>query len=220
LVTEDGWEVETRTVKSATKVADGSYDVTVEDNPNYFGNGFFIPADRVKGELKPGDDITLYVGGNFVRGYEVNEVEWHYMTREEAEAERQEWLAKNEARKKKEFEDNIDDYMSRMVVLPPPFYKRLKAFENKYGFEEFWTESGAYELFVYEQAVLLANAAKKHGGNAKSQAAWIQYFKELPPETQLELVEGMSQDHSGNTFGGMIWFATRYVEGTLETNVG
>lgn len=217
LYTEDGWEVQVRQVKSVKKLDDGTLDVSTYDDPRYFGNGFVIPAERVKGELIPGDRITLYSAGNFIRGYKVNHNEWYYQTKEQAETERKEYLAKMKADKEREFEENIDEWQQSMVGLRPPFYRRLVRFEHSQGFKEFWTNSGPYELFIYLEANKLISAVLAvHPHDMVSQVAWLEEFKAADMDKQKEMFPDVSNDHSGFTHSAMIAFAFAYIEGTLE----
>lgn len=214
--TIDGWEIQSRIAKVVMTLEDGSLNVVTYDHPSYFGNGFVIPSDKVKGLLIAGDAITLYSGGNHIRGYAVNGVLWHYVTKDEAEQERLDWLKNEEIRKQRQFDDNIHKWQDEIKVLYPEFYNRIRKFENQYGYETFWKEGGPYELFIYQEAQKLINRAKVlFPTSPVFQISWVEEFKELPYEKQKAFHPDVSDDHSGNTWHCMIGFAIAYLEGKL-----
>jgi len=60
-----------------------------------------------------------------------------------------------------------------------------------------------YNLFCCEQGILIAEACQTKEN--------IVDFNKLPFEKQLEMVPGLSDDHSGNTFGLSCRFAIAYI---------
>lgn len=204
----DGWPVETGTVGSVDVYDDGGCSVTGKNSWS-----FFINADEIEAVGQPpvADESLVVLGGlgHQIRGIFIGGRQYRYTTREEADREREEWLSDHQRQKEESFYVNISEWLKRKNALDEPFRKRMDRFANK-GFEEFWRESGAYELFTVEQANLLLNRAKARGENP---VEWLEEFYDAKWEKQKEMFPGLDEGHSGNTFGGMVWLAKAVANG-------
>lgn len=202
----DNWPVDTSIIKSVEIEEDGHISITRED-----GWTFGITADEanvIDYTPKVGDDVVVLGGlGRPITGIFINDIQFRYITKAAAEAERQEWL-NNYAREKEErFYANIADWVKRKNTLPDPLKARLDRFANKSGFKEFWLEDGGYELFVVEEAAVLIDVAS----NQEDPVAWIDEFKDMPQEDQGNYY--VDTQHSGNTWHGMIRLARAVLNG-------
>lgn len=159
---------------------------------------------------KVGDKLTVHTkGGTFgtIRGMDLNGKRIFWKTDEELEQERLEWLANNEREKKDRFEKNKAQMDADYEALPDAFKKRIDRFrENN---PDFRVEFESYELFCCMEAVKIADACKT--------PEKVQEFKSLNWDEQMKMVEGLSDGHSGNTFGCAVALAYWYLSD--ENNV-
>ncbi len=159
---------------------------------------------------KVGDKLTVHTkGGTFgtIRGMDLNGSRIFWKTDEELEQERLEWLANNEREKKERFEKNKAQMDADYEALPDAFKKRIDRFRANNP--DFRVEFESYELFCCMEAVKIANACQT--------PEKVQEFKILNWEEQTEMVEGLSDGHSGNTFGCAVALAYLYLSD--ENNV-
>lgn len=201
----DNWPIDEYILTSIIVEDDGGLTLS--------SDGWTFGVTPVEAEGKPvpvvGEKVILLGGfGHQIRGIFIEGDEYRYITKAEAETERERWLADYEDRKRKDFEENISDWLRRKNALIGPFFERIQRFEDK-DFAEFWKESGAYELFVVEQANVLYNLAMTKNDPAE----WLEWFKEVSWETQRENFPDLDEGHSGNTFGGMVALARRVASG-------
>ncbi|MCR4285081.1 MAG: hypothetical protein NUV97_03510 [archaeon] len=153
---------------------------------------------------KAGDEITLHTKGfSLIRGIDVNGKKLYWKTDEDLEKERIEWLRKNEEDKQKRFEVEVEGMDLKYNSLPKVFQERINRFrENN---DRFRIDYEGYELFCCEQAVLIAKACETKEG--------VQKFKDTEKfEEQMKMVPGLSDGHSGNTFGCACSLAYWYLE--------
>lgn len=175
------------TIKSAEPSGEDGYTLSFEE-----GTCIFMPKTDIVPEK--GQKVLLY-GKGFgcrVRGMVVNDQVVYYRTPEEDKEQVQKEVEKTEAKRKKEYLDNLSEYDKRVSKLPPIFQERIIAF-RKYQPNKWCFDFEPYELFVCEQAVLLANHLKTTEN--------IQTFVKKDWKEQREEVPELSEDHSGNTFG-------------------
>ena len=153
---------------------------------------------------KVGDKLTVHTkGGMFgtIRGMDLNGKQIFWKTDEDLEVERLEWLRKNEEEKQQRFKDNVANMDKQYNALPKCFQERIDKFRTNN--ERFRIDYESYELFCCEQAVLIANTCKT--------IAEIQKFANKEWKEQIKQVYGLSNEHSGNTFGASCHLAILYL---------
>lgn len=154
---------------------------------------------------KVGDELTVHTkGGAFgtIRGMDLNGHRIFWKTDDELEAERVEWLRKNEEEKQQKFKDNVSEMDKQYDALPKCFQERIDRFRANN--DRFRLDYESYELFCCEQAVAIANGCKS--------AAGVEEFRKLTWEEQLKRVPELSDGHSGNTFGCAVHLAYWYLQ--------
>ena len=153
---------------------------------------------------KENDLLTVHTKGSAfgtIRGMDINGVPIFYKTDEELETARQKWLTDNENKKQQEFIDNKEKLDSEYEALPDFFKQRIDKF--RVNNDRFRIDYESYELFCCTQAVLIADACKIPEA--------VQDFKGMEWSKQMELVPGLSDGHSGNTFGCAISLAYHFL---------
>ena len=154
---------------------------------------------------KVGDKLTVHTKGSSfgtIRGMDLNGKKIFWKTDEDLETERTEWLRKNEEEKQQKFKDNVDEMDKQYDNLPAFFQKRIDKFRTKN--KRFRIDYESYEMFCCEQAVLIAKSCK-----TKEE---VQAFKREKWDEQIKQVEGLSDGHSGNTFGCSCQLAYLYLD--------
>jgi len=161
--------------------------------------GFFLDSKRFKGKKilpKVGDRIVLYIhGGSAVRGIDIGSTDQEpgknlfFLSDEEINKEREEWLEEHNRQKQEEYERNKDKYQKQYEALPPEFQQRIDEFKKNSKFE---VDLMAYELFCCEQAVLIANCLK----TPEAVKEWAE-----SDESRWNKVPDLDKGHSGNTMG-------------------
>lgn len=127
-----------------------------------------------------------------------------YRTPEEADAKHERWKADWEQEQRESYRRSAASIDAKRAALPEAFKKRLDRFERTS--KDFVTQSLPYELFCCTEAVVLADALKT--------SAEVERFQKLDYTEQKKLVPQLAHDeHSGNTYGGMIHLAYHYLEG-------
>ena len=144
-------------------------------------------------ELKAGDKLTIYSDGPFgtIRGMDLNGNRVYWRTEKQIEDERQVWLRKHEEDKQRAFKENMSKMDKRYDALPKIFQDRIDRFRQNNS--RFRIDFEEYELFCCEQAVAIANAC----GSAEE----VREFAQKDWDEQKAQVPGLSDGHSGNTFG-------------------
>jgi len=178
-------------------------------------NGFCCGLNKSYGvEPKVGDKLTVHTkGGAFgtIRGMDLNGKKIFWKTDEDLEAERIEWLRKNEEEKQRRYKDSVVQMDKQYSALPKCFQERIDKFRANN--ERFRVDYEAYELFCCEQAVFIANACKT--------PEMVQEFKAKNWHEQILQVPELSDGHSGNTFGASCALAYWYLtspENVLKVN--
>jgi hypothetical protein len=171
---------------------------------------------------KVGDKLTVHTkDGKFgtIRGMALNGELIFWKTNEDLEAERREWLHKNEEEKQQRFKENVAKMDERYNDLPKCFQDRINKFRANN--DRFRIDYEDYELFCCEQAVIIANACKT--------AEEVKSFANKRWDEQLQQVPELSNDHSGNTFSMACslayWYLTNpenvvKLHGSLSSLVG
>lgn len=170
----------------------------VSESDNYFTvhRGSTVCGLKKKYGVVPkvGDLLTVHTkGGPFgsIVGMDLNGVPVFFVTKEQFEAYRERKSAEYEEKKQKEFQENKTKMDEQYAALPKVFQERIDRYrKNNLTFR---VDYESYELFCCEQAVIIADTLKS--------PEEVQTFNKLSWEEQLKKVPGLSDGHSGNTFG-------------------
>lgn len=155
-----------------------------------------------------GDVLTLWgenpIGlGNMHRGKAINGVVISYQTEAERRAEWARWQRERDTRRRAEYEAKKDDIHRRIDALPEPFLSRMRYFQRKH--EPEWWEAEESELFCCEQALTLTRCFSTVGE--------LDAFKAMPYKDQNAACPGLSDQHSGSTFGWTVAMARAVLNG-------
>jgi hypothetical protein len=150
---------------------------------------------------QPGNKVRYYGGGTFVRGVFVEGQKVYYKTAAEQKAEDAASSARRDKEKREAFERDRPLIDARVSALPEVFQQRLHRFRD--GNPDFRWKFEGYELFTCEQAVVFATACPT--------LEKLEAFRNMSYQDQLKTVPGMSDGHSGNTFGCAIRLAYWYI---------
>lgn len=134
--------------------------------------------------------IGRVIGGELVGLY-------RYKTKDEEEAARAQHSIDEKARKRKEWEEGKDTFAVRVKALPEAFRQRIEFFMRR---QDWGPEFGGYELFSCEEATKIAS----HVGDAEKVRAFYD-------DREDQKRAGISDDHSGNTFGTACQLATAFL---------
>lgn len=172
-----------------------------------------INAPKVAGVEPKVGQIVRYYGRGFgysVRGIFVDGKKLTYKTAEQEEADHRASVLQREKEQKEAFERERPLIDARVSALPEVFQKRLQRFRA--GNPDFRWKFEGYELFTCEQAVLFAAACPTRDK--------LEEFRKMSWDDQLKAVPGMSDGHSGNTFGCAVrlayWYVTKPENVVLE----
>jgi hypothetical protein len=172
-------------------------------------DGLFLCVEKSKftAPPRPGQ-MARYYGRGFgypVRGLDVDGVEIYYET-EEAYRVRQviEAEERNSARRA-EADANRSERDARIAALPECFQKRIARFRRNNP--DFYWEHEDYEMAACVDAVKIADAHR--GADVPADA--INAFRALSWEDQKRVVPGLTDGHSGNTFGMACRLAHHYL---------
>lgn len=162
------------------------------------GSGFGAPAS---------DDFTVQPGaiavlwgrglGYPIRGVAVRNpgdetfTVLFYRTEEEQREKNRHEIAAMNARQRADFEANVATHDANYEALPDIFKQRIDRFRAEEP--DFRWKSEAYEVFCLSQAVVFADTLQSEQA--------VREFYDLPYEEQRQRVPGMSDQHSGYTFG-------------------
>jgi hypothetical protein len=169
-------------------------------------------ADRVK----VGDLFETAGGlGYPIQGVRVNGYVLWFKDSAAMEADRQKWLDDLHAKRRAEYEENKGRWREEVEALPPLLRVRMERFITEAGgFEPFFCDMGAYELFCCTEAVKFAAyfGPLLAGKNDAEVELEVRRFRDLGCEAQRALVP-FSDGHSGNTFGGAVTLGARVAMG-------
>lgn len=172
------------------------------------GSGFGFDTKYTKGKRAPevGDLIECHTHlGSRIRGVTLRGELLFHKTDEELEADRLEFSQKQRERREKEFKQNRKKLNEQYDALPREFQRRVSWFRAHNP--DFRVEFEPYELSCCTDAVLIATTLKT--------AAKIKRFAKASHKKQQELVPGMYDGHSGNSFGMALRLASLYVQNPL-----
>jgi hypothetical protein len=213
---ERAWDDEQYEDETLTDVTDGG------DYWSLSMGGMGIAAPKRPGHTPQiGERVRLW-GKGFgypVRGIAVGDVVLRYETEREMRERFDREAAQREREQRAAYEAAREQTEARVAALPEVLRRRIARFRaNNPDFG--WKYEG-YELFVCEQAVVIADALKAPGA--------IQAWRDLPWEAQVAAVPGLDDGHSGNTFGAACvlahWYLTQpenvvHQHGALSPLVG
>lgn len=123
---------------------------------------------------------------------------YRYQTEAEAVAERQQEILATEEKRRRDWEEGRDDFARRVRALPEPFRNRIEFFMRR---QAWGPEFGGYELFSCEEAVKIA----RHVGAPEKVNAFY-------ADREAQKLCGISEEHSGNTFGTACALARAFLE--------
>ena len=194
---ETDQQYEEYNIVDVSKSGDDSYYLLKLNEGGYFS----IPDVGVV--PKVGQIARLY-GKGFgyaVRGVAIDGQIVYYRTEAEEAAFRADERAKQDIKRRTEYDAQSAEFDKRVNALPEPFKTRILDFR---AYNPNWAyEYEPYELFVCEQAVAIADALKD--------VAKIVEFHKSDSAKQKEMVPALSDDHSGNTFGAACLLARCYL---------
>lgn len=194
-----------------------SCSVTMED-------GFGCAVRNYDDPPKVGDILTTYgrgFGYSF-HGQALNGRILWYDSIDQEEANRAADSAEYEAKRRREFADNLAQMDADFDALPPAFKARIV--RNRAADPEYrWGSMGErYEVFTCQQAVILADWARAKTKTIEQACeaidAWnlINSKENDPPydfKAQGAAVPGWSDQHSGNTHGFAVMLAKAWLMG-------
>lgn len=155
-------------------------------------------VDAVGGAPVPGERMRLWGRGigHPIRGVAVWRDDGLVVFRYESDAEFRERaaaeLAARDERERLKFEEDRAQRDAAVAALPEALRQRMRHFQE-IGGEAFRWRYEPYEVFACQQAAVFAEAL--------GDEAALRAFRDLPYDEQRRLVPGMSDQHSGNTFG-------------------
>jgi hypothetical protein len=124
-------------------------------------NGTTTALEFLEGmEPKPGDALRLYPhGGLGVRshGHALNGKLIRWETPLERESQNLDWLAKHDREKRERFAEARADLLADHASLPEPLQRRVSRFARER--DDFWIDSGSYEMFCCKEAARFAETA-------------------------------------------------------------
>jgi hypothetical protein len=164
--------------------------------------GIGVPSDSPV-VPEPGMTLRLYSKGfGFtVRGMFIDGQKVYYRTEEEDEEHRRQQVEESKRERRAQFEKDRADLDRKYDALPAIFRARIDKFRRNNP--DFRWEYEGYEMFTCEQAVVFADTFKTPEA--------LREWAELPWEEQHKRCPGMSDGHSGNTFGMACRLALDYL---------
>jgi hypothetical protein len=182
----------------------------VTDEPN--GEGWMIKSSEgwslwcemtlCEQRPVPGESLLVYGKGiGFpARGIVIGGRVYRYRTAAEEERSRYESRDAMTRKRQAELDREREDRDRRIAALPPPLRLRMERFQKTRA--DWRRDFEPYELFVCEEATVIAAAAQAAGVALSTQLLWIRGFHDAPNPRQRELCpEAKLSEHSGNTFG-------------------
>lgn len=198
------------TIEDAKPYPDGSgwWSVTFD---NGTGTGLKMPEGK---EIRIGDKLTLYPGGflGMTRhGFAINDELIQWKTPWERFAERIEWLADYDRKKRERFAEERAELDRKYEALPDPLKARIDRFRAESA--SFRVDSESYEMAAIWDAPKIQKALQPEVDAGGDPIEVVNAFKDLTYEEQMAKVPDLSEGHSGNTFGGACMLAYRLLAG-------
>lgn len=180
------------------------------------GIGFGVAPEFAAQRMEVGEEVAICGGlGAPIQGVRVGGRLIFFKTQADLDADRQRFLDDLAAERRAEYEANKDRWRQEVATLEPLLKARMERFIREGGgFELFFLDSGAYELFCCTEAVKFADYFRHRlAGKTQAEAEEeIRAFRALTPEQQKTLVP-YDSGHSGNTFGGAVALGARVALG-------
>lgn len=166
----------------------------------------FLGIDVSMGRLpQPGETLRQFPGGigRRVRGCVLdpngdNPVVYYYRTPDEQEKRNKSESKRYKQEKREKFEKDRESMDARVAALPFVLRARIELFRA--NCPDFRWEYESYELFCCEEAVKISTALKS--------VAEVERFSKLSFQDQRAAIPALSGEHSGNTFGCAMQFAS------------
>lgn len=191
---------ETSTITEA-KAEEGGWSITMST-----GWSFWIPK-KYGVEPKVGQSITQWPGGigQPIRGTAIDGKILYYRTDGEQRLEGKAWAAEQEAKNIRYYVEHRDELDDEFSVLPKYFREKLQMLLDQGGQKVLWEPMGyQYQMFAFTEGFKIATALKT--------MEEVERFSKLPYMEQVKLVPGLSDQHSGNTFGMAVQYAYWYLK--------
>ena len=186
-------------VRYLTGVSMDDYTVTL----NWESMGLCYDR-KLAPEFTPTAGMQTVVWGSIgrpVRGLAIDSRMIYYRTEDQEKDRHRQWCEENERKDQESYTAAKDSNEEKIANLPMVFQERIRVFRN---FSPEWGHKfEGYELFVCEQAVLIAEALKTPEA--------IRYFHKSSWHEQKAQVPEISGDHSGNTFGSACSLASVFL---------
>jgi len=195
---------------TAVEAGDTCSYITLDTGWSFCLDAQYSPRVHVGDVAEVAGRIGFPIQGMRVDGY----VLW-FKDAAAMERDRQEQLAEIAAKRRLEYDANHHVWRTELDALPPPLKARMDRFVVEAGgFEPFFLDSGAYELFCCTEAVKFADYFRPRLlGKTKEEARKeVDGFRALSCDEQRKLVP-FDSGHSGNTFGGAVMLGARVAMG-------
>lgn len=223
-------------VTDVTRYGDGDFGIEFREVPSGVTHGF---RSTEWGDTEPeeGDNIVVYDRGGRVRGVDLNGERVFYLTDEQLRERHEKQVEEMNTARKERFAEQREELDARFDALPPEFQRRIELRRERNP--DFRWQYESYEMNCCEQAVVFANQALHETDEDATRACewlhgWAMIHSDSHPEdkgedwagwapfnkraehydysTQKKLMPGMSDDHSGNTFGAALQLAYAFLQ--------
>lgn len=179
--------------------------VDIEDGNSFsinMDNGYCFGLDKKYGYIPQAGDYIIQhiINGSVIRGITANGKVIFYKSDEQLEREHLEWQANYEKEKQETFLKEKLQLDSDYNNLPDVFKKRIDRFRTNNP--RFRVDFESYEMFCCKEAVKIAEHCKTFEAVAE--------FKNK--DFELHKQAGLSDQHSGNTFGTAFYLAYWYLK--------
>lgn len=179
----------------------------------YDSMGLGITAERNPNGVVPevGQTIRVYGPGfgSPFHGVDIDGREVFWLTPLERVADRVVWLAKHDRDKRERAVRYAPKIASDYESLSAPLRARIDRFRAEKP--TFGMDSEAYEMFACVEADKIAAYLRPRVDAGETPANVVASFRDLPYDEQI--AAGLSDQHSGNTFGGACMMAQRLLAG-------
>ncbi len=196
------WNGEPTRIKEVER-SDDTWMITTTDSSGF---GFSTKYTEGKPDPQPGDLIqTDLYRGSMIRGITLRGERLYYLSDEQIAQQDEERTARHRAEQLEKFEQEREALDADYEALPDVFRRRIDWFRAHNP--DFRWKFEAYEMSVCKDAVRIAatlETPKK-----------IAQFGKASYEKQRELVPGLYDGHSGNSFACAVQLASWYVQNPL-----
>jgi hypothetical protein len=202
------------TIAELKRHPDGTVDLLTTT-----GIGFFIESKYAAQPMEVGEQVAIagHLGAP-IQGIRVGGRLVFFKTQADLEADRQKFLDDLREKREAEYRENQERWRAELAGLPLPLRERMERFVSEAGgFEPFFKDAGAYELFCCTEATKFAEYfrrvfTEKSITTPEAADPELQRFRALSTAEQKALV-AYDSGHSGNTFGGAVVLGARVALG-------